>query len=199
MMDPFQLRTLQDSSARSKDEHGSRQIRFRAILLQPPAGRNPRWSHQPRAPGNAYETELMTQVPPLSMFVRLLAKRGRRGVRNVRGCFVLIAAALAGISSSPCVAATPSGNNIAHQGTGAVPACTGCHGPALLGQPAMRAPALAGLPSGFIVARLGHYAGPTGHNATMRAVAQGLTDPERRAVAAYLAKMPKGRAPPIPQ
>jgi len=116
------------------------------------------------------------------------------GVRNFQKAFLLVAAVLASSAGTPCNAATPNGDDIAHQGVGTVPACTGCHGPAFQGQPAIKAPALAGLPSGFIIARLAHYAGPTGHNATMRAVAQGLTNTERQAVAEYLATLPKALA-----
>jgi cytochrome c553 len=111
-------------------------------------------------------------------------------MRTFQKALVLVAVAL----GTPCSAATPNGNDIAHQGVGTVPACTACHGLAFQGQPAIKAPALAGLPSAFIIARLEHYAGPTGHNATMRAVAQGLTNAERQAVAEYLATLPTTRA-----
>jgi cytochrome c553 len=115
-------------------------------------------------------------------------------MRTLQKVFVLVAVALVSSGGTPCSAATPNGDDIAHQGAATVPACTACHGFAFQGQPAIKAPPLAGLPSGFIIARLEHYAGPTGHNAAMRAVAQGLTDAERQAVAKYLAMLPRARA-----
>lgn len=102
-----------------------------------------------------------------------------------------LASAYAGVAR-----AAPDGEAIALQGNGQVPACASCHGPAFEGQPQLKAPALAGRSASFIVARLVHYAGPDGHNPTMRAVASGLTDAERRAVADYLARWPAASATP---
>ena len=85
-------------------------------------------------------------------------------------------------------AAGPDGSVIAHNGNGhGAPACTTCHGPNFQGTPTIRAPALAGLSAATILARLAHYAGPTGHNAMMRQVANALSPVERQAVASYLA------------
>lgn len=85
----------------------------------------------------------------------------------------------------------PDGSSIAHGGNGhGAPACTTCHGGQFAGNPAIKAPALAGLPQAMILARLAHYAGPSGHNALMRQVATSLTSTERQAVAAYLASLP---------
>lgn len=84
-----------------------------------------------------------------------------------------------------------TGQEIAHQGNGAgAPACTTCHGPQFQGEAALKAPALAGLPAAFILSRLAHYAGPDGHNASMRQVATALGPEERLAVAAYLSSLP---------
>ncbi len=52
------------------------------------------------------------------------------------------------------------------------------------------APAIAGLSQSKILERLAHYASPQGHNPSMRMVATALTDPERQAVAAYIATLP---------
>jgi cytochrome c553 len=85
-------------------------------------------------------------------------------------------------------AAGRDGSVIAHNGNGhGAPACTTCHGPNFQGTPTIRAPALAGLSAATILARLAHYAGPTGHNAMMRQVANALSPVERQAVASYLA------------
>jgi cytochrome c553 len=89
-------------------------------------------------------------------------------------------------------AAGPDGRVIADNGNGhGAVACTTCHGQHFEGNPAMHAPALAGLSAATILARLAHYAGPTGHNAMMRQVATALSPAERRAVATYLAGLPQ--------
>jgi cytochrome c553 len=87
------------------------------------------------------------------------------------------------------------GEKIAHQGNGqGAPACSICHGPHYGGNSTIGAPPLAGLSSAFILARLAHYAGPDGHNASMRLVATSLDPAERQAVADYLAGLPKDQA-----
>jgi cytochrome c553 len=87
------------------------------------------------------------------------------------------------------------GEKIAQQGNGqGATACSVCHGPHYGGNTAIGAPALAGLPSSFIVARLAHYAGPDGHNPSMRMVATSLDTAERQAVADYLSGLPKDQA-----
>lgn len=87
--------------------------------------------------------------------------------------------------------AAPHGRAIAQNGNGhGASACTTCHGESFQGNTAIRAPALAGLPQTIILARLAHYAGPTGHNAMMRQVATSLSPTERQAVAGYLSSLP---------
>lgn len=89
------------------------------------------------------------------------------------------------------MASAPDGRSIAHNGDGhGVPACVICHGDNFQGTPAIRAPALAGLPQATILNRLAHYAGPDGHNVMMRQVATALNQPARQAVAAYLSSLP---------
>ena len=89
------------------------------------------------------------------------------------------------------MASAPDGRSIAHNGDGhGAPACVICHGENFQGTPAIRAPALAGLPQATILDRLAHYAGPSGHNPMMRQVATALSQPERQAVAAYLSGLP---------
>lgn len=78
-----------------------------------------------------------------------------------------------------------NGPQIAHQGYGdGAPTCTTRHGGQFQGDAALKAPALAGLSRAFILSRLAHYAGPDGHNASMRQVATALSLGERGAVAA---------------
>jgi cytochrome c553 len=97
--------------------------------------------------------------------------------------------------TAAAAAADLQGEKIARQGNGrGAPACSICHGPNYGGNTALGAPALAGLPSASILARLAHYAGPDGHNPSMRVVATSLDTAERQAVADYLAGLPRGQA-----
>lgn len=91
----------------------------------------------------------------------------------------------------PAEGVSLTGAEIAHQGNNnGAPACTSCHGERFQGEPELKAPALAGLPAAFILSRLAHYAGPDGHNPSMRQVATALGAEERQAVAAYLSSLP---------
>lgn len=102
-------------------------------------------------------------------------------ISSLAGALLLLA------PTAPSVA----GQAIAEHGSAhGAPACQSCHGLHYQGQPAMMAPALAGKPAGYIVARLAHYAGPDGHNALMKQVATALTPAERQAVADYLSHLP---------
>ncbi|XWN30178.1 MAG: c-type cytochrome [Devosia sp.] len=73
-----------------------------------------------------------------------------------------------------------------------VPACFACHGPGAVGvEPAF--PALGGQQAAYIYAQLVAWvSGSRGSAppAVMHAVAQGLSDPDRRAVADYMASLP---------
>ena len=95
------------------------------------------------------------------------------------------------------VAASPSsqGRSIVEQGNArGAPPCSSCHGPTLDGNPAIHAPAIAGLPAARVMERLEHYASPQGHNASMKQVASALSTSERKAVATYLAGLPRASA-----
>jgi cytochrome c553 len=105
--------------------------------------------------------------------------------------FVILLLASFGLTA---MGSAPDGHTIAYDGNGnGAMACTTCHGANFRGNAAIRAPALAGLSQATILARLAHYAGPTGHNAMMRQVATSLSITERQAVAAYLAGLPPPR------
>lgn len=87
----------------------------------------------------------------------------------------------------PAQAQSADGAHIVTSGSaGGAMACVSCHGANLMGNPAIKAPQLAGKPASYILARLAHYASPEGHNALMKAVATALTPPEKQAVAVYL-------------
>ena len=101
----------------------------------------------------------------------------------------------------PLVAAAPApdGRDIVEHGSaGGAPPCSSCHGAKLDGNPAIHAPAIAGLPAATIVGRLDHYASPEGHNALMKQVATALSHPEREAVAGYISRLPKAATGPAP-
>jgi cytochrome c553 len=106
-----------------------------------------------------------------------------------------LAGALA-VLAAGATSAAPLGKTIAEQGDDkGVPACSSCHGVNYDGEPALKAPAIAGLSKAFILARLAHYASPAGKNPSMKMVATALNPPERQAVAAYLSSLPKPPAP----
>ena len=105
-----------------------------------------------------------------------------------------LAGALALVGAGSALAAS-RGEMIATQGTtGGVPPCASCHGVNYQGNPALKAPALAGLSKSFILARLAHYASPAGKNPSMKVVATALTPADGAAVASYLASLPKAPA-----
>jgi cytochrome c553 len=99
---------------------------------------------------------------------------------------------LLALAALSLMAAAPNGKTIAFSGNGngAAP-CAACHGDHFQGNAALHAPALAGLSAKFILARLAHYEGPSGHNAMMKQEASALSPAEAQAVADYLASLPK--------
>ena len=114
-----------------------------------------------------------------------------RGMAKALATRVALVVGLVALSVQTAVGISLNGQQIAHQGNGdGAPACMTCHGEQFQGDAALKAPALAGLPSAFILSRLAHYAGPDGHNASMRQVATALSLGEREAVAAYLSSLP---------
>ena len=63
----------------------------------------------------------------------------------------------------PLVAASPAPDGrgiVEHGNANGAPPCSSCHGAKLDGNPAIHAPAIAGLPAATIVGRLDHYASP---------------------------------------
>lgn len=101
----------------------------------------------------------------------------------------------------PLVAAAPAPDGrsiVEHGNANGAPPCSSCHGSRLEGNPAIHAPAIAGLPAATIVGRLDHYASPEGHNPLMKQVATALSHPEREAVAGYIARLPKVATGPGP-
>jgi cytochrome c553 len=81
---------------------------------------------------------------------------------------------------------------IAHGTANGVVPCRACHAARLQGNPAIGAPALAGLSEAATLAALAKIAaGRQGNNFVMRHIARLLTPPERKAIAAYLAGLKK--------
>lgn len=71
-----------------------------------------------------------------------------------------------------------------------VPACSGCHGPSGLGNPAAAYPRISGQHAEYIVAQLTAYRdgtrGGTDHAVIMQGVTRGLSDHQIKALAAYV-------------
>lgn len=107
---------------------------------------------------------------------------------GILGLMLMVAGAAA-IAREPAT----GGKSIVESGSShGAPACVSCHGAALQGNEAIKAPALAGRPAAYILARLGHYAGPDGHNPMMKQVATALSPAESKAVASYIAGLAPG-------
>jgi cytochrome c553 len=110
-------------------------------------------------------------------------------------CLALLpGGALAGLVLTAAAPPSQGTDIVEHASANGAPACLSCHGANLEGNPALKAPALAGLPAATVLARLAHYAGPDGHNVTMRSVATALDQSQRTAVANYIASLPKAAA-----
>lgn len=98
---------------------------------------------------------------------------------------------LLGLSSSPALAADSTGRTLYN-------ACSSCHGAQAEGNPALQAPALAGLSADYLSRQLEHFkAGRRGGDPTdniaapMRAMAATLVDEQAvQAVSTYLASLP---------
>lgn len=71
-------------------------------------------------------------------------------------------------------------------------ACVSCHGPEALGSDAGGFPRLAGLPSPYVVKQLRDFRSGTRSSPVMQPIAAALSEAERQAAAAYVAKL---RAP----
>ncbi|HKI95228.1 MAG TPA: c-type cytochrome [Gemmatimonadales bacterium] len=76
-----------------------------------------------------------------------------------------------------------------------VPACVSCHGPHLLGNPALGYPRIAGQSAPYVTEQLEALASGTRKNPLMMPIAKALTPAEREALAHYLSGLPVGRAP----
>jgi len=124
----------------------------------------------------------------------LSAIKSRLGVLTM----VMIACAAGVLAATTVTAQTAvDGNMIVLQGNGhGAPACVSCHRSSLQGNLAVKAPAIAERPVDFILSRLAHYAGPQGHNASMKLVALSLTQPERVAVAKFISRLPSNSNAP---
>lgn len=82
-----------------------------------------------------------------------------------------------------------------------VPACTGCHGPAGLGNPPAKYPRISGQKTQYLVQQLQNYrAGKRGDYPgakVMQGVASGLSDSEIEALASFLSGLHLGHKPAI--
>lgn len=88
----------------------------------------------------------------------------------------------------------PGAAIVAHGTPDGVLPCMACHGPDLMGNAAIGAPRIAGLPeTATLAAFRAIAAGKTGSNFVMRRIAGALTPEQRQEVAAYLATLKPGR------
>ena len=90
-----------------------------------------------------------------------------------------------------------NGKSIFENGKGDVPACTSCHGPEGLGDDAMGTPRISGQGFAFLVKQLEDFATDKRMDTTMFIMntnAKGLSQQDRRDVAAYLGTIKKGVA-----
>ncbi|MCO5101356.1 MAG: cytochrome c4 [Burkholderiaceae bacterium] len=93
---------------------------------------------------------------------------------------------------APAHASNVDGRTVYERG-GAKPAataCATCHGPEALGMGAGGFPRLAGLPSPYVLGQLRAFRSGTRSSPVMQPIAAALSDAERQAVAAYVAKLP---------
>jgi cytochrome c553 len=93
-------------------------------------------------------------------------------------------------------ASLSSGKSIFEQGKGTVPACTTCHGDDGMGSDLMGAPRLAGQIAEYTLKQLEDFASDVRMDTTMfimNANAKGLTQQDRRDVAAYLSTLGRDR------
>ena len=90
-----------------------------------------------------------------------------------------------------------NGKKIFNEGKGDVPACNTCHGPEALGDDSMGTPRLAGQGFAFIVKQLEDFATDKRTDTTMFIMntnAKGLSEQDRKDVAAFVASLPKDAA-----
>lgn len=114
----------------------------------------------------------------------------RQSLAAAIACAALAAGALAAASSRAQSADTDPAR-IAEVGTGAVQPCAKCHGPAGQGDPAHKAPRLAGLDAGYMAAQLEAFASGARKNADMQPVATSLTPTLRTLMTGYYASLPE--------
>lgn len=112
-------------------------------------------------------------------------------------CMVLAHVAL--LPALACAQPHADGATIAAKGgSQGVAACASCHGAHGEGNPSAGFPRLAGLPQGYIVTQLEHFAAGSRQNAVMAPMAKQLTEAERAAVAGYYAGLPGAPAVATP-
>lgn len=100
---------------------------------------------------------------------------------------------MAGAFALPALAQDAA--KIAMQGNGKGAAgCQACHGADGGGQPAAGFPRLAGLNADYLQHQLDSYADGSRDNSVMKATASALSEPERKAMAAYYSRMPVPKA-----
>jgi len=115
---------------------------------------------------------------------------GNRTMRHIPAMFM--AAALLAVSaassaeSGKVVVDVAAGKNLFLNGKDGVSPCQSCHGPKALGIDEQGTPRLAGIGYAYVVKQLTNFANQDRVNVLMNVMAAGLTEEDRRNVAAYL-------------
>ena len=105
---------------------------------------------------------------------------------------MLVAAVLVGLTAGTAVAddkvtvSISAGKNIFLNGKDGVSPCQSCHGPQALGIDDQGTPRLAGIGYAYVVKQLTNFANEDRINVLMNVMAKGLSEQDRRDVAAYL-------------
>jgi cytochrome c553 len=162
---------------------------------------------------------MKTTVLTLTVAGLLMAGCGQRAGDGSAGSPAAASAASTAAAGTPAVVPVPvaavasepaptpadldAGARLASQGSGAAPACSGCHGAHGEGQAAARFPRLAGLGAAYLREQLDSYADGRRQNAVMQPIATALQPDQRRIAAAYFASLdpaaaagPASPAPP---
>ncbi|HKT97580.1 MAG TPA: c-type cytochrome [Paraburkholderia sp.] len=110
---------------------------------------------------------------------------------TARAATACVAALFAMTLTSANAQTTPSGRQIATEGTSnGVAACIGCHGASGQGTAAAGFPRLAGLSAEYLDAQLSAFADGSRESAVMQPLAKSMTGPERSEVARYFSSLP---------
>ncbi len=124
---------------------------------------------------------------------------GNRATRHIPAMLAAAAlmalAAAASAESGKVTVDVAAGKNIFLNGKEGVSPCQSCHGPKALGIDDQQTPRLAGIGYAYVVKQLTNFANDERINVLMNVMAKGLTEEDRRNIAAYLNTLPPESEP----